>query len=163
MYNSFWVYVIPGLVSAYTVMVIRTNYKAIPEELVEAAKIDGASEMFICFKILMPLCKAGLAAVAFLYLVGKWNDWMTTMIYIDDTELYSLQYLLQRLLQDAEFLKKSTMMGGTGAGAVTSDVALPTEGLRFAMALVAAGPVLVIFPFFQKHFAKGMTIGGVKG
>lgn len=161
LYNNFWVYILPGLVSAYSVMIIRTNYRAIPYELIESAKIDGASELYICFRIVMPLSKAGLSSIAFLHLVGKWNDWMTSMLYVDNMKLYSLQYLLQRLLQEAEFLKNATSLGGVGA--VTSSVQLPTDSLRFAMALVAAGPVLVIFPFFQKYFAKGMTIGGVKG
>jgi len=161
LYNSFWVYIIPGLVSAYSVMIIRTNYLAIPNELIESAKLDGASELYIFSRIVVPLSKAGLSSIAFLYLVGKWNDWMTTMLYVDEMELYSLQYLLQRLLREAEFLKSST--GLNGAVSVTSDVQMPTESLRFAMALVAAGPVMVIFPFFQKYFAKGMTIGSVKG
>lgn len=161
LYNNFWVYILPGLVSAYSVMIIRTNYRSIPYELIESAKMDGASELYICFRIVMPLSKAGLSSIAFLHLVGKWNDWMTSMLYVDDMKLYSLQYLLQRLLREAEFLKNAANLGGVGA--VTSDVQMPTDSLRFAMALVAAGPVLVIFPFFQKYFAKGMTVGGVKG
>ncbi len=158
LYNTIWVYILPGLVSAYNVMIIRTNYKSLPIELTESAKLDGASELDICFRIIVPLSKAGLASVAFLFFVGKWNDWMTTTLYIDDLNLYSLQYLLQRLIREADFLKNAaqTMY-------VPSDVVMPTETLRFAMALVAAGPVLVVFPVFQKYFAKGMTIGGVKG
>lgn len=157
--NTIWVYILPGLVSAYNVMIIRTNYRAIPDELVEAGKIDGASELFICFRIIIPLAKPGIASVAFLYMVGKWNDWMTSTLYIRDPDLYSLQYLLQRLLREIEFLKGAADTGALDA----SGMQLPTETLRFAMALVAAGPVLVIFPFFQKYFAKGMTVGGVKG
>lgn len=156
--DTIWVYILPGLVSAYSVMIIRTNYRAIPDELIEAAKIDGAKELFICFKIVVPLSKPGLASIAFLFLVGKWNDWMTSMLYIRNPKLYSLQYLLQRLLKEIDFLKSATELGALDAG-----VTLPTETLRFAMALVAAGPVLIIFPFFQKHFTKGMTLGGVKG
>ena len=156
--DTIWVYILPGLVSAYNVMIIRTNYRAIPDELIEAAKIDGAKELFICFKIVVPLSKPGLASIAFLFLVGKWNDWMTSMLYIRNPKLYSLQYLLQRLLKEIDFLKSATELGALDAG-----VTLPTETLRFAMALVAAGPVLIIFPFFQKHFTKGMTLGGVKG
>lgn len=156
--NTIWVYILPALVSAYNVMIIRTNYRSLPSELVEAAKIDGASELFICFKIVMPLSKPGLASVAFLYLVGKWNDWMTSMLYIKNPNLYSLQYLLQRLLSEMDYLKNAAELGGFDYMAQP-----PTETMRFAMALVAAGPVLVIFPFFQKYFAKGMTIGGVKG
>ena len=136
--------------------IIRTSYRAIPDELVEAAKIDGARELFICFKIIIPLSKASIASVAFLFLVEKWNDWMTSMLYIRNPDLYSLQYLLQKLLREAEALKNY-------AGIGMSSELMPTETLRFAMAIVAAGPVLVIFPYFQKYFTKGMTLGGVKG
>lgn len=156
--DTIWVYILPTLVSAYNVMIIRTNYRSLPGELIESAKIDGASELFICFKIVMPLSKPGLASVAFLFLVGKWNDWMTSMLYIKNPDLYSLQYLLQRLLREMDYLKNAMDLG---AGDMTS--LPPTETMRFAMALAAAGPILIIFPFFQKHFAKGMTIGGVKG
>lgn len=157
--NTIWVYILPGLVSAYNVMIIRTNYRSIPDELVEAAKIDGAKELYICFRIVVPLAKPGLASVAFLYLVNKWNDWMTTMLYIRKMELYSLQYLLQRLIREINYLKSAV-----GINSLDETLTLPpTEALRFAMALVAAGPVLVVFPFFQKYFTKGLTIGGVKG
>ena len=156
--NTIWVYILPGLVSAYNLIVIRTNYKSLPNELIEAAKIDGAEELYICFKIVMPLCKPVLASIGFLFLVNKWNDWMTSMLYITRPELYSLQYMLQKILQEAEFLKQMA-----DAGMLNSGEVFPTESYRYAMALVAAGPVLCVFPFFQKYFAKGMTLGGVKG
>ena len=156
--DTFWIYILPGLISAYHVMIIRTNYRAIPNELVEAAKVDGAGELFICFRIIMPLSKPVLASIGFLFLVTKWNDWMTSMLYVRDTNLYSLQYLLQRILDEVQYLKQLAETGASMGGEV-----FPTEGFRYAMAIVAAGPVLVIFPFFQKHFAKGMTLGGVKG
>ena len=156
--NSILVYILPGLVNAYNVMIIRTNYQSIPDELIEAAKIDGAKELFICFKIVVPLAKPGIASVAFLFLVTKWNDWMTSMLYIRNPDLYSLQYLLQRLIREADYLKQATEMG-----TYVGEMVMPTETLRFAMAIIAAGPVLVAFPFFQKYFTKGMTIGGVKG
>lgn len=156
--DTIWVYIFPGLVSAYYLFVIRTNYSALPEELIEAAKIDGASELFICFKIVMPLCAPVLASVGFLFLVDKWNDWNTSLLYIRDTKLYSLQYLLQQILRSASYAK-SMVDQGTYVG----DVILPAESTRYAMAVVAAGPVLFVFPWFQKYFSKGMTIGGVKG
>ena len=156
--NTMWIYILPGLVSAYNLIVIRTNYKSLPNELVEAAKIDGAGELYICFKIVMPLCKPVLASIGFLFLVNKWNDWMTSMLYVTKPKLYSLQYMLQRILNEVEFLKQMAERGE-----LTGQEVFPTESFRYAMALVAAGPVLCVFPFFQKHFAKGMTLGGVKG
>lgn len=157
--DTIWIYIIPSLVSAYNVMIVRTNYKSLPNEMIEAAKLDGANELTICFRIMIPLCKAALSSVAFLFLVNKWNDWMTSELYIRDINLYSLQYLLQRLLRNAEYLKNSMSQGVT----FYADKLMPTESLRFAMAICAAGPVLCIFPFFQKFFSKGMTLGGVKG
>lgn len=156
--NTIWVYILPGLVSAYNLIIIRTNYRSLPEELIEAAKMDGATELYICFKIVMPLCKPVLASVGFLFFVAKWNDWNTALLYITDPKLYSLQYLLQKILNEAEFLKQLAEAGELMGGEV-----FPSESYRYAMALVAAGPVLCVFPFFQKYFAKGMTLGGVKG
>lgn len=156
--NTIWVYILPGLVSAYNLIIIRTNYRSLPEELIEAAKMDGATELYICFKIVMPLCKPVLASVGFLFFVAKWNDWNTALLYITDPRLYSLQYLLQKILNEAEFLKQLAESGELMGGEV-----FPSESYRYAMALVAAGPVLCVFPFFQKYFAKGMTLGGVKG
>lgn len=156
--NTIWVYILPGLVGAYNLIVIRTNYRSLPGELIESAKLDGAGEWRICFQIVMPLCKPVLASIGFLFLVNKWNDWMTSMLYITDPKLYSLQYMLQRILNEAAYLKQMAEAGTLMGGEV-----FPTESFRYAMALVAAGPVLCIFPFFQKYFTKGMTIGSVKG
>lgn len=156
MTDNILVYVLPGLVSAYNVMIVRANYQGIPNELIEAARIDGASELYTCFKIVIPLAKPGIASVAFLFMVQKWNDWQTSMLYIRNPDMYSLQYLLQRMVREAEFLKQGFEIGEVAGQ-------MPLETLRFAMALIAAGPILVAFPFFQKYFAKGMTLGGVKG
>lgn len=156
--NTIWVYILPGLVGAYNLIVIRTNYRSLPKELIESAKIDGAGEMRICFQIVMPLCKPVLASIGFLFMVNKWNDWVNSMLYITKPQLYSLQYMLQRILNEAAYLKQMADAGTLMGGEV-----FPTESFRYAMALVAAGPVLCVFPFFQKYFAKGMTIGSVKG
>lgn len=156
--DTMLIYILPGLISAYNLIIIRTNYKSLPNELIEAAKVDGAKELYICFRIVIPLCKPVLASVGFLFLVAKWNDWMTSLLYIHDARLYSLQYLLQKILKESEYLKQLAETGQLMGGEV-----FPSESFRYAMALLAAGPVLVIFPFFQKYFAKGMTLGGVKG
>ena len=158
--NTIWIYILPGLVSAYNLFVIKAGYKSVPDELIEAAKIDGASEVYICFNIMMPLAKATLATVAFLTMVGKWNDWFTSSVYIENPKLYSLQYLLQRILNETQYLKQ---LAQSGMVVMDESELIPIETLRYAMAMVAAGPMLVIFPFFQKYFVKGMTIGAVKG
>ncbi len=156
--DTIWIYILPSLVSAYSLIIIKTSYRSIPVELIEAAKIDGGSEMFICFRIIMPLSKATLASIGFLKLVGAWNEWFTATIYIRNPKLYSLQYLLQRILREIEYVKQMAELNSFADAAN-----LPAETVRYAMAIVAAGPMLVVFPFFQKYFVKGMTIGAVKG
>ncbi len=128
--------------------------------MVEAAKIDGAKEIQIFFRIIFPLSTPVLASLGFMYLVGKWNDWNTALLYIREPKLYSLQYLLQRILREAEFVKG--LQETNSSGLITTDI-LPTESMRYAMAILAAGPMLIVFPFFQKYFARGLTVGSVKG
>ena len=158
--DTIWIYILPGVVTAYNLFVMKAGYISIPTELIEAGKVDGASEFYICFRIMMPLAKATMATVAFLILVSKWNEWYTASIYIENPKLYSLQYLLQKILNEAQFLKQLSNEAGIVANVQD---AVPLENLKYAMAVVAAGPMLVAFPFFQKYFVKGMTIGAVKG
>ena len=160
--NTVWVYILPNLVYAFHVIVIRTFFQGLPQSLTEAAKIDGMSELRIFFKIVIPLSKPVIATIALLTLLARWNDWNTALIYIKSTNLYSLQYLLQKILREVEFVKnmaESTPIAGIDMDATQ----LPSETIRFAMCMVAAGPMLVVFPFFQKYFAKGLTVGAVKG
>ncbi len=159
--NSFWVYIFPRLVSAFPIIIFRTFFQSIPESLPESAKIDGASEWTIFFRIIVPLSKPVVATLSLFGLIDRWNDWFTTLIYVRDTRLYTLQFLLQRILREAQFLRAIATELPLGMDIGQHD--LPTESLRFAMLIIAAGPMLVVFPFFQKHFAKGLTIGAVKG
>ena len=156
--NTFWVYVFPACVSAWNIIVMRTFFQGLPESLVESAKVDGASELRIFFQIILPLSKPCIASLAFMLAVTTWNNWNTSLIYIRDAELYSLQYMLQKILREVEFVEK--MAAETG---MLADYETPTEAMRYATAILAAGPILVIFPFFQKYFTKGLTIGAVKG
>ncbi len=156
--NTFWIYIFPGCVSAWNIIVMRTFFQGLPESLVESAKVDGASELRIFFQIILPLSKPCIASLAFMTAVTTWNNWNTSLIYIRDAELYSLQYMLQKILREVEFVEK--MAAETG---MLADYETPTEAMRYATAILAAGPILIIFPFFQKHFTKGLTIGAVKG
>ena len=158
--NTFWIYIFPTLVSAFNVFMFRTNIAALPDGLLEAAKLDGASEFTIYFKIVFPLIIPILASLGFLSLLGRWNDWNTALLYIRDSELYSLQYLLQRILNEADYIKQMQKAGTTSMFDAKN---IPGESLRYAMAVVAAGPMLVVFPFFQKYLSKGLTVGSVKG
>ena len=160
--NTFWIYILPGMAGgAWYTMVFRTFFKSLPESLFESAHLDGASELTIFFRIVVPLSTPVFASVGFMILVAKWNDYTTSMIYIRDEDLYTLQYLLQRMMDEAKFLKSlsQSVMGNITLNTQNT----PSETLRYAMCVVAAGPMLLIFPFFQKYFSQGLTSGAVKG
>ena len=159
--NKIWIYIVPGLINAWNVIVIRTNFKGLPNELFEAAHLDGASELRVCFTIVIPLSTPVLASVGFLDFIGRWNDWFTSSVYIRTPSLYSLQYVLKLILDNIEMLEQMVKEGGLDESMQNQLNNL--ESMRFAMAVVAAGPMLLVFPFFQKYFAKGMTLGAVKG
>lgn len=156
--NTIWVYIIPSLISPWYVFMMRTFFQDIPYEISESAFVDGASEFTIFFRIIIPLSKPVLATVGLFMFLAKWGDWNTSMLYIDDDELISLQYLLQKILQNLTMLESISQ-----AGVSVESVEIPSETVRMAMAIVVAGPALVIFPFFQKYFVKGLTVGSVKG
>lgn len=161
LYNNFWVYILPGLIAPFTIFMIRTFFQDLPYEMFESAKIDGASEYRIFISFVLPLSKPVLATVALTHFLGKWNDWMTALLYIEDQKLISLQYLLQRIMQNIELLRNASETN------LIMDISegkeIPGETARMAMAVIAAGPALFIFPFFQKYFVKGLTVGSVKG
>lgn len=160
--NTIWVYILPYLANPFHIIVIRTFFQGLPDSLVESAKIDGARELKIFFRIILPLSKPVIATVSLLTLLSRWNDWNTALIYIRSTELFSLQYLLQKILREVQFIKDMAESSPV-AGVLLDTSNIPSETIRFAMCIVAAGPMLVVFPFFQKYFAKGLTVGAVKG
>jgi putative aldouronate transport system permease protein len=160
--NSFWVYIIPSLASAWYIIIMRTFFQSIPASLIESAKIDGARELRIFAQIIVPLSKPVIATIALFSLLGRWNEWQATLLYIRDERLYTLQFLLQRILREAEFTKNFiSQLPGTMAASLGKN--MPTLSMRYAMTVVAAGPMLVVFPFFQRYFTQGLTIGAVKG
>lgn len=162
--NSFWIYILPGITGgAWNTLMFKTFFKSLPESLFESAHLDGAKELTVFFKIVVPLSTPVFATLSFMLLVGRWNDYSTSMVYIRDENLYTLQFLLQRLMNEANFLK-GLANNPEIAGVLNLDnMKLPAESLKYAMCIIAAGPMLVIFPFFQKYFSQGLTIGSVKG
>lgn len=159
--NTVWIYILPSLANAFHIIIFRTFFQGLPTSIIESAKMDGAGEFRIYWQMILPISKPVIATLALLNVLGKWNEWFTALIYIRDTDLYTLQYLLQRILQKVEFIRQ--IADEMPAGVDPETFKLPTETVRFAMAVIAAGPLLVVFPFFQKYFAKGLTIGSVKG
>ena len=156
MKDSIWALVIPIMVSSWNTMMLRMFMASIPPALIEAARIDGASEFRIFFTIVLPLAKVGVVTVMLFTALTLWNDWQQAMLYIDHGDLTSLQYMLYRVMNKVNLAKEY--------GQVTvATEKLPSENLRMALCVVAAGPMLLIFPFFQKYFAKGIVVGSVKG
>ncbi len=163
MYDTVWVFLLPSLVSAYNVIILRTFIQTtIPDTLFEAAKIDGAGHFRIFVQIVLPLFKAGLATIGLFNVVARWNDWFTGMLYIDTPQLVPIQTLLQKIQSQIDFLKNNAAVAGTPDG-ITLLRSLPTQSLRMACVVIIVLPVLMAYPFFQRYFVSGLTIGSVKG
>ena len=158
--DTLLILMLSSLVNAWYIFILRTFIKEIPESIIESAMLDGASEFRIFISLILPLSKAALATIGLFVLLGYWNEWMTALLYITKPNLYPLQYLLQKILQNLQQILQN--MDKMPAG-MASDANVPNESVRMALAIVAAGPMLFIMPFFQKYFARGMTVGSVKG
>ena len=158
--DTIWIYIIPGLVKPWFVFMMRTFFQGIPNEISESAYLDGASELTILIKMIIPLSKPVIATLALKTFLGMWNNWQVSMLYINNEKLISLQYLLQKILLNIKLLQENNNIYISDMISMES---IPTETVRMAMAIVVAGPALIIFPFFQKYFVKGLTVGSVKG
>ncbi len=161
--DTIWVFLLPGLISAFDVIILRTFITStIPNELFESAKLDGASEWRIYWKIVMPLFKAGLATIGLFRFVAMWNDWFTGLTFVRKNELQPVMTILQMIQKNIDMLK-----GGGPASADPRSLELlrsmPGESTRMAMTIVSVLPLLVCYPFFQRYFIQGLTIGSVKG
>lgn len=157
--DNIWVMIIPGVLNVYHTFMIRSFFQQLPDGLFDAAKVDGAGEWRIFFVIALRLSKPVLATTAFLGALGRWNTWYAAQLYIRSEEKYPLQYLLQRMMRNIQALldamdKVPSMFAATD---------IPGENLRMALLVVCIGPMMMFFPFFQKYFTKGMTVGAVKG
>ena len=162
--NNLLVLVVPGCVSTMNCIVMRTFINSnVPDSLIEAAKIDGAGEVYTFFKIVMPIMAPVLASIGFMCAVGHWNEWQTSMLYIDDADKATLQLMLMRVEKNIEFLKMRESMGNLSEVELKELNSVPTMSTRMALLFCTLGPILVIYPFFQKFFIRGMTIGSVKG
>ena len=166
MVNSFWVYIIPGIVNAFNFVVMRTYMRTIPESIIESARLDGYGDFYIFMRIILPLCLPVLATIGLFVAVGSWNAWFDTMIYNSGrVNLHTLQYKLMEYLQSSQNQGKSAADAGSvalsaqaGAGA---SMVTPMS-IRAAITVVAAMPILVVYPFMQRYFVVGLNVGGVK-
>ena len=159
--NTYWALILPGMINVWNIFIMRTFFQQIPSSIIESATIDGASEMKIFVSIIVPLSTPALATIGLLQMLNYWNAWAPAMLYITDRKLYPLQYLLQTMLRNMqEIMKNIELTGNTNMIDLSS---LPMESMRMAMAVLAVGSILLVFPFFQKYFVQGLTVGSVKG
>lgn len=156
--NNILVLIIPGMFGAYNCFVMRTYFANIPPQVIEAAKIDGASEFQIFFKIIIPLGMTGIATVGVLMSLTYWNSWYNCMMYMTDGNMITLQYFLHRTMSNIDEILRSQQ-----SGMIVDVSLLPKETTRMAMCVLAAGPMVCIFMFFQRFFVGGINVGSVKG
>lgn len=151
--------ILPIMINVTYMLILKSYMMSIPTSLYESARLDGANDLTIFFKIALPLSKAGLATVGLFLALNYWNDWYNAMLFLDEgsRELYPLQYYLNNILTKAQAMNAAAARSGIPA----SDV--PSEPLKLAMTVVATGPIILLYPFLQKYFVKGVTLGAVKG
>lgn len=161
--NSFLLYVVPGCFSLYNMIIIRSYLNSLPEGLKEAARIDGAQEMTILFKIILPLSKPIMATIALWSAVGLWSDWTTTMYFFTKKKMITLQYMLTQVLKETEriqaMIREAAMQGEM---IDIENFNVTTESVKCAQVFITTIPIIMVYPFLQKHFIKGVTLGAVK-
>ena len=159
--NTVWAIIIPGAISTYNMIVLRTSFESVPDSLLESAKIDGANDWTVLWNIVLPLSKAGLATIALFYAVGRWGEWYSALVYLQKRrDLYPLQMFLRELLvlpaqNDRAYAEN--MIDGAANAYILKEVT------KYATIVVSTVPILVVYPFLQKYFVKGVMVGAVKG
>ena len=160
--DSIWIFLLPSLVSVYNVIILRTFIlTTIPDTLFEAARIDGAGHFRVYVSIVLPLFKAGIATIVLFNVVSRWNDWFTGMLYIKKASLIPLQTMLKNIQDNIDFLKQNAEVAGTPDGIAFLN-SLPDQNLRMACTIIVIVPILCAYPFFQRYFVQGLTMGSVK-
>ena len=157
MKNNIFVLILPVAFSAWNMFLMRNFFAGIPHELSESAYVDGANDIQILRKIILPVSVPGIATLSLFYALGYWNQWFNAMLYIEDANLFPLQYLLMRTLRNADAMREMARTTGMSVGD------LPTNSLRMATTVVAIGPIVLLYPYVQKYFTSGLTVGAIKG
>jgi putative aldouronate transport system permease protein len=153
--DSIWVLILPMCFNPFNMLLMRNYFKSLPDAVIESAKIDGAGEYRIFTGIMLPMALPGLAVITLFYMLSFWNDWWMALLFINDTKLYPLQFLLRKILSNIIFASKNPTMINKGA--------IPQETVKMATCIVTIGPIIFVYPFIQRYFVKGITIGAVKG
>jgi putative aldouronate transport system permease protein len=156
--NSIWVYIIPSLVNPWNMFLLRNFFNDIPDAFKESARLEGAKEWTIMTMIVLPLSLPAIATVSLFYALGYWNAWVEAMLYIDNEKLFTLQYIIMRIIRN---INTATQIAGEGAS--TGTVIPPSYTIRLATAIVTIGPIIFLYPFLQKYFVGGLKVGGIKG
>jgi len=158
--NSIWALILPLAMNAFYIIIMRTFFlKSVPESILESARIDGASEWRTFFQIVFPLSLPGIATIALFSTLGYWNDWFTALLYIEDPKLVPLQSLLMKIEANLEFMRQNVEISIMQQSLFDT---IPQDSAKMAMVVIATLPIAVSYPFFQKYFISGLTIGGVK-
>ena len=158
--STVWAMIVPGMLSVYNMIVLRTSFQSVPESLYESAALDGANDFTMLTKITLPLSKAALATITLFYAVGKWGEWYPALVYLQKRrDLYPLQMFLRELLVKQEDME-TLLANNVGQDA---EAYLLKEIIKYATIIVTTVPILVVYPFLQKDFVKGVLVGSVKG
>ncbi|WP_168121715.1 carbohydrate ABC transporter permease [Paenibacillus sp. HB172176] len=157
MKDTIWVLIIPSMMSAWNMFLLRNFFASIDDSIAESAKIDGANDIYILFRIILPISLPAMATIGLFYALGYWNKWFDAVLYINDKDLYPLQYLIQRIMNNLDYINQ-----------ISSDVHIPNfippaMTVRLATTVVTIGPIVFLYPFLQKYFVKGLMVGAVKG
>ncbi len=155
--NSYIGIILPLMFSVWNMIIAKSFMMGIPAAITESAKIDGANDMVIFVRLILPLCKPLLATLGLFSALAYWNDWYNCMLYITNENMFTLQYYLQRMIGSAEAMRIVAEKSGMALPSI------PLEGMKMAMTVIATGPIVLLYPFVQKYFVKGLTIGAVKG
>jgi putative aldouronate transport system permease protein len=158
LHNSHWALILPTVLSVYNAIICKTAIEGIPSSLSESAYLDGANDIQVLFRIIMPLIKPTLAVLVLYYGVGHWNSWFTASIYLEESELLPIQNILRAVLDTSE----GGRTGSTGVTGMDGTDAF-AEAVKYSAIVISTVPILCVYPFLQKHFAKGAMIGAVKG
>ncbi|UJF34922.1 carbohydrate ABC transporter permease [Paenibacillus hexagrammi] len=157
MKNTFWSLLLPPLLNVFYIIILRTFLRSIPDAITESAKIDGAGDFTIFVRLILPLAKPGLATIGLFTALNYWNDWFNSLLFVQDESLYTLQYLLYKMLGNLEGIRKVMAISGMHVAD------LPGESLKMALAILVTGPIVFLYPFVQRYFVQGLTVGSVKG
>ena len=160
--DSYLSLLLPPMLSVFNIIIMKSYMGGIPQALTESAKIDGAGDFTIFVKIILPLAKPALATIGMMIALGYWNDWYNSMLFINNENLYSLQYYLYKIVNNIEAYKTILAQAGGGTS-LGSTINMPSESLKMALTIIVTGPIILVYPFIQKYFVSGVTIGAVKG